>query len=53
MQKYGEIIDARLHELEYESKVRFLKTHSRTSERWSFEADKERQEKREGKEAYP
>ena len=47
--------EARFHELltEYESKMPLLKTHSHTSERRDYEAGKERQEKRGGKEAYP
>ena len=53
MQKYGEFLETRFHELEYESKMRLLKTHSNTSERRDYEADEERQTKRERKEAYP
>ena len=37
----------RFHELERESKTRLLKTHSHTSERRGYEADKEFQVKRE------
>ena len=54
---YAEIWESswkpRFHELEHESKMRLLKTHSHTSERRGYEADKERQVKRERKEAYP
>ena len=53
MQKYGNFMETRFRELEHESNMRFLKTHSHTSERRGYEADKERQEKRERKEAYP
>ena len=35
------------HELDNESKMRLLETHSHTSERRDYEADKERQEQRE------
>ena len=52
MQKYGKFMETRFHELEHESKV-LLKTHSHTSERREYEAGKERQEKRQRKEAYP
>ena len=49
----GKIVETRFHELEHASKMKLLETHSQTSERWDYEADKERQEKRERKEAYP
>ena len=49
--KFGETPIPRTRE--HESKMRVLKTHSHTSERRDYEADKERQEKRERKEAYP
>ena len=52
MQKYGTFMETRFHELENESKMRLLKNHSYTSERRDYEADKERQAKRERKEAY-
>ena len=41
--QYGKFVEARFHELEHESKIRLLKTHSYTSERRDCEADKERQ----------
>ena len=47
VQKYGKFMETRFHELEGESKMRLLKNHSRTSERREYEADEERQEKRE------
>ena len=53
MQKYGKFMETRLHELEHESKMCLLKTHFQISERREHVADKERQEKRERKEAYP
>ena len=43
----------RLHELEHVSKIRLLKTHSHTSIRLGYEAENERQAKRENKRAYP
>ena len=46
-------METRFHELEHDSKMRLLKTHSHTSERRDYEADKKRQEKTERKEAYP
>ena len=47
MQKYGKLMKPRFHELEHESKMmRFLKTHSHTSERQSYEAGKVRQNKK-------
>ena len=46
-------METRFHELEHESKIRLLKTHSHTSERRDYEADKERQDIRERNEAYP
>ena len=49
----GKIVETRFHELEHESKIRLLKTHSHTSERRDYEADKERQDIRERNEAYP
>ena len=49
MQKYGNFMETRFRELEHESNMRFLKTHSHTSERRGYEADKERQVKRERK----
>ena len=53
MQKYGKFMETRFHELEHESKIRLLKTHSHTSERRGYEADTKRSEGRERKEAYP
>ena len=53
MQKYGQIMEVRFHELEHEAKMRLLKTHSHTSERRDYEADKERQDQGERKKAYP
>ena len=53
MQKYGKIMELLFHKLEHEPKIRLLKTHSYTSERRDYEAGKDHQEKREGKEAYP
>ena len=53
MQKYGKFVETRLHEIEHESKMRLFKTHSHTSERRGYQADKKRQEKRERKEVYP
>ena len=54
MQKYGKFRETQLYELEHESNVRLLKTYSYTSERRNdYEVDKERQEKRERKEAHP
>ena len=53
IQKYGKIVETRLHELYIESKMQLLKTHSHASERRGYDADKEHQEKRERKEAYP
>ena len=47
MEKYGKFVETRFHELEHESKMRLLKTHSHTSERRDYEADKELQEKKE------
>ena len=47
VQKYGKFLETRFHELEHESKMRLLKTHTHTSGRRGYEADKERQEKRE------
>ena len=47
--EYGKLMETRFHEVEHESKMRLLKTHSHTSERRDYEADKERQEKRERK----
>ena len=32
MQKYGKFVETRFHEVEHESKMRLLKTHSHTSE---------------------
>ena len=52
MQKYGKFMEARFHELEHESKMRLLKAHPHTSERRHYQADKERQERRERKETY-
>ena len=50
-QVYAEIWEnswkPRFHELEHVSKMRLLKTHSQTSERLGYEADKERQVRRE------
>ena len=46
MQKNGKFVETRFHELEHESKMRLLKTHSHTSERRDYEDDKERQEKK-------
>ena len=46
-------MEIRFHELEHEQKIRLLKTYSHASERRDYEADKERQEKREIIEAYP
>ena len=43
----GKFVEARLHELERESKMRLLKTRSHTFEHLGYEADKERQGKRE------
>ena len=51
MQKHGKIMETRFHELEHESKMWLLKTHSHTSEQRSYEPDKGRQEK--GKERRP
>ena len=51
MQKYGQIMEVRFHELEHEAKMRLLKTHSHTSERRDYEADKKCQGK--GKERRP
>ena len=42
----------RFDELEHESEMRLLKTHSHTTERRGYEAGKKRQEKRKRKEAY-
>ena len=50
---WGEWWKPRFHELEHESKIRLLKTQSHTSGRQGYEADMERQVKREKKEAYP
>ena len=44
----GKFVETRFHELEHESKMWLLKTHSHTFERRDYEdceADKERQEK--------
>ena len=38
-------METRFHELEHESQMRLLKTHSHTSERRGYKADKKRQEK--------
>ena len=43
----GKIVETPIHELEHVPKMRLLKTHTHTSERRGYEADKERQEKRE------
>ena len=43
MHKYGKFMERRFHELERESKMRLLKTHSPASERRGDEADKKRQ----------
>ena len=50
-------MEVRFHELEHEAKMRLLKTHSHTSERRDYEADKkclakvkERRPSREGRE---
>ena len=53
MQKYGKLVETRFHELEHESKMWLLNTYFHTSERRGYEADKKRQEKSEGNEAYP
>ena len=53
MQKCGRFVETRFHELEHESKMRLLKTHSHTSERRGYQADKKRQEKGDRKNAYP
>ena len=45
IQKYGKIVETRLHELYIESKMQLLKTHSHASERRGYEAVKERQER--------
>ena len=47
MHKYVKFVETRFHELKHEPKMRLLKTHSHTSERRGYEADKKRQEKRE------
>ena len=48
----GKSWKTRSQELEHGSKMRLLKTHSQTSGRRDYEADKERQEKK-GKERRP
>ena len=45
IQKYVKFMETRFHELEHESKMRLLKTHSHTSGWRGYEADKERQVK--------
>ena len=45
MQIIWEFMETRFHELEHESQMRLLKTHSHTSERRGYKADKKRQEK--------
>ena len=50
--RYGKFVKTRFHELEHESKMRLLNSHSYTVERRGYKADKERQEKRAGNEAY-
>ena len=51
--KYGKFMETRFRDLEHESKMRFLKTHSHTSERRGYEVDKERQEKTGNKRGLP
>ena len=46
MKKYREFVETRFHKLEHESKMRLLKTYSRTSEQLGNEAEKKRQETR-------
>ena len=52
MQKCGKYVETRFHEVEHDSKMRLLKTHSHTSERRDYEANKERQEQKERKGAH-
>ena len=49
MQKYGNFMETRFHELEHESKMRLLETHSHTSKRRAYGIDTERQKKRKRK----
>ena len=52
--KYEKLMETRFHELLVEHGLKMLlKPHSQTSERRGYEAGKERQEKRERKEAHP
>ena len=46
MPKIGEFTETRFHEVDHESKMRLLKTHSHTSGQQGSEAEKERQETR-------
>ena len=45
MQKYGKFGGTRFYKLRHESKMWLLQTHSPTSKRRGYEAEKERQEK--------
>ena len=52
MQKYGKLMETRFYELEHESRMRILRTHSYTSEQRGYETVREGQENKERKEAY-
>ena len=51
MQKCGKFMETRFNVLEHELKMRLLETHSHTSERRDYEAD--RNVKKKGKERKP